>query len=586
VLSRAPGALARAIATLARERTPQVAGNPAMLARFLATKLERIAARAIEERTRDRSEVVKDIGLAVVGSDPEVHPPLFLEEAGPSSEHAILKEAVETLPPSALGELVAIHYPRMRGDVRDLNHLLDRTTAWQMQRQAALDATQQRLRALGSGTEEIGDLVDRLLWNEVDNTRRLDLLYKDNSLWHMDFSRLKVVLVELLDSGQMEKAGALARKFMSGLMAPDLAVRLRVARGARNLFEILEGRPAAKSLLQWIGDIVLTRLPDEKDGGIAKCLSDAVASLGDRLLRSGEFPDALDLMRRAERLVESKAPSTQERGRVLLEAMGRAGDVRTTGSLLEAALHGDPKRSSVAVEILERGRVPHLLEKMAVEEDRSRRSELVKLLKRMSASHSAPFVSYLKDRRWYVVRNVVAILASTGDRRLLAEMDVTARHADARVRKEVVRAFLQLGSPECEDRIVKATTDADARVQIAAVNALVALKGKRALDALVAVVRAAGPYANTTSEVRQEAVLGLGKLGKESAVPILTDIATRKGLLGYAETTELRIAAAKALGMLGTPEARAVLEDLAAEDSRSAVREAASHGARKGPSPG
>jgi HEAT repeat protein len=76
-------------------------------------------------------------------------------------------------------------------------------------------------------------------------------------------------------------------------------------------------------------------------------------------------------------------------------------------------------------------------------------------------------------------------------------------------------------------------------------------------------------------EVRQEAFLGLGKLGHAPAAPLLMEVLTRKGFLGRGEPVDLRVAAARALGSFGSKEVLALLNDVAANDAKPAVREAA-----------
>jgi HEAT repeat protein len=580
ILSRAPAALSRAISRLARDNGGW--SSSATIAGLIAARLERIGSHAIQESARDRGEVVKDLGKAVLGTDPEFHLPLFLEVTGPGSEHRIVTEAVESLTPGALGDLVAIHYPSLGGDCRDLARMLDRAGAWRLQRAAALDSMRQALRAVGTSGEEIADLVDRLLWAEVDNRRRLELLYKDDGLWRMSFSRVDTVFVDLLDSGQVEEASSLVKKYLGGLTSPDLATRRGVARELRGLIERLDGNPSVAPLLQPLEETALARLVDEPDDAIAEQLSEALCFLGDRMLGSGRWDRFLALCHRADRLIESAATAAKERGQALAEGLSRCGDAGTMDALVEAARRNDVS-STLAVSILERGRIPALVERLASESDRSRRSELVNLLKGMATSRPAPFARYLQDSRWFLVRNVVAILGSTANRGVLATLDQVAKHTEPRVRKEYVRAISQI--PEAEDRIVKTLADRDPRVQVAAIHALVARKSRRSLDPLVALIRVAPPYEGSSQSIRQEAVLALGKLGFDAAFAVLSEIVGRKTLLGHVEPTDLRVAATKALGLLGTPQARAVLEDLAAGDPRAAVREAAAQATRKSSSP-
>jgi hypothetical protein len=581
MLTRDPEAVARAIQTAARNRDPGAAPPPETIAEIMADTLERLAERAIEEHQRSREEVLADIGRAVVAADPRIHASLFLEKAGSRSIRKNLASAVETLPPDAISELIAIHFPLANGDFRRLTEILGRTLTWKEDRAAVLTSLEARLRAVGMGPDEYQDLIDHLLWGEVPTARRLELLQKGDLLWRVDFTRMKEVLVKLFASDQVKEATALIQKYLSGLMMEDLEIKRLVADNARYILQLIEKMGKGQPMLARISDLFFMRLQDEQDPDVVSRLAGGLAFLADLRLRSGDMAATLDLMRKAENLGASSVPALRERGERLAEALSRAGNDKIFKSLTEMLLTGADQASMEASEILKRGgnrSANYLIERLAEEESRTHRARLVMLLKEMGKGSSVPFVARLEDPRWYLVRNVVGILGDIGDAGVLPELRKVASHPDPRVRREVVRTYTRFVAPECEDLIVEALSDEDRGVQITAVNALAMLKGPKTLGVLTQIARKGGQFQAVAPEVRQEAIASLGRLASGAVFPVLSEIVSRKGFLGHVETTEIRAAAARALGGLKTPEAIAMLTELAQKDPRQPVREAAQEG--------
>jgi HEAT repeat protein len=577
LLGRDPAALARALMIVAHGRGGRTASTESV-AEAVAEALERLAERAIEEHQRDRSEILADVGRALVHADPELHPPLFLEKAGPRSIRKNLAAAVEGLRPESIAELVAAHLPRAGGDYTRLIEILNRITAWRTDRSATLAAVRSRLTASGLSEEEFRDLADHLIWSDLTMARRLELLYSGELLWRVDFTRVKEVLVKLFATDRIREATNLIQKYLSGLLSSDLELRRRVADNTRYLLHLIEKTGKGQAMLGRIADMFFTRLQDEPDADVVARLAGGLAFLADLWMRSDDLGSALDLMRKAERLGDSSASMVKARGGRLAEALARAGSDKVFKRLTDLLLNGSDQATLEAAEILKRGgnrSATFLIERLAEEENRSHRARLVMLLKDMGKGSSSPFVSRLDDSRWFLVRNVVGILGDIGDPGVLPELKSVAAHGDPRVRREVVRTFARFGTAECEELIVAAVADEDRGVQITAVNALATLKGRRSLSALADVAKKAGPFEEISAEVRQEAIASLGKVGAPEAVHVLREIITRRGFLGPTEPTEVRVAAAKALGALRAPEALALLKELSEKDPRQAVRDAA-----------
>jgi HEAT repeat protein len=149
------------------------------------------------------------------------------------------------------------------------------------------------------------------------------------------------------------------------------------------------------------------------------------------------------------------------------------------------------------------------------------------------------------DPRWYVVRNVVGILARTHDPSALPYLERTLRHNDERVRRETIRALMGIRDALAAEMLTGALADEDAQnVQIAA-RYLGVLKSRGALAALHEVALGQGK-GNRESGPRTEAIETIGRIGSPESVSVLGSVARQRGFLGGRQK-ELRAAAAAAL---------------------------------------
>jgi len=583
LLSREPATMARCVVQHAR-RIARAGADTQSIADAVADTLERLAERAIAERQREREEILADLGRVVVFSEPELHPFLFAERPGARNQHKNLAAAIECLPPEGIADVVADHFRQGGGDHRRLTDMLARTSVWRESRGAALPVVQKKLRDLGAEPAQCRDLLDNLGWPDLPLPRRIELLQRGAHLWNADFGRVKDVLTRLFASDQAREATSLIQKYLDGLLSDELEVRRRVADNARYVLQLLEKvRKGQQAMLGRIADLFYTRLQDEQDADVVARLAGGLAFLADLRLRSGEYAAALDLMRKADQLGASSASVIRQRGERLTEALSRVGSDKLFSSLTEMLLSGDEQSSIEAAEILKRGgsrSATFLIERLAEEENRAHRARLVTLLKEMGKGTSGPFLARLDDPRWFLVRNVVGILGDIGDVAALPRLRGVIQHSDPRVRREAVRTVSRFagdaGCAEmCEEMIIAALEDDDRGVQAMAIGALAATATPRRLPALLEVARRSGPHSGASLEVRQEAIAALGKLAAEEALPVLTDILTRRGLLGHQEPTELRAAAVKALACIKSAGARRLVTETAQKDPRQAVREAA-----------
>lgn len=579
LMQKDPAGLARALSQAAarRDRTPGASDLDGQ-SESVADSLERMSERAIEEKQRDAGSILADLGRILAQTEPEHQARIILDKVGPRSPRKNLTSAVENMPQEALADLVTNQIAGTGGDFQRLHDLLERTQTWRQDRSAALRVVDDRLRLHGVTEQERKDMVDHLMWAELDVSRRLQLLNQHDYLWKVDFQRVKEVLVKLFATDQIKEATTLIQKYLSGLLVEDAVTRRKVADNARYILHLIEKTGKGAPMLGRIAEMFFTRIHDEPDAEVHSRLAAGLAFLADLRLRNGELGAVLELMRRAEGFTSSGDPLVRERGDRLCDALSRVGNEKLFKILTDKHLEGSDSGSMEAAEILKRGgarSANYLIDRLAEEDDRGSRARLVTLLKEMGRGSSLPFTARLADTRWFLVRNVVHILGEIGDTSVVPSLREVMKHPDARVRKELVRTLMRLSGTECEGLIIDAIADPDRGVQETAVSSLSVLRGERSEGIILDIVKKAGPYAGVDTDVRAEAIASAGRMGLKEAIQPLIEILTKKAFIGFAESATLRIAAVQALGALGGDLVIETLRTVAQTEGKREVREAA-----------
>jgi hypothetical protein len=189
-----------------------------------------------------------------------------------------------------------------------------------------------------------------------------------------------------------------------------------------------------------------------------------------------------------------------------------------------------------------------LLEVLADEPDMTARKAMVDLISSLAREYVSELGHRVADRRWYFVRNVVAIMGGTHDVQALPYLERTLRHADQRVRRETIRAAAGIRDAHAGEMLIAALGDGDAaNVQLAArYLGLLGIGG--GVPALEQVARGEG-RGNRENAPRIEAIEALGRIGAPGSARVLEEIARQRGLLA-GRTREIRAAASAALVVL------------------------------------
>lgn len=139
-------------------------------------------------------------------------------------------------------------------------------------------------------------------------------------------------------------------------------------------------------------------------------------------------------------------------------------------------------------------------------------ARVISIIAKDSVEQLAPF---LKDERWYVVRNIAMILGMIATEATLPYLKKVAGHGDARVRREVARALGRVKSPEGLGTLRDLLDDENKMIRLAAASAAGEIGGEAARAFLEDAILSKGFEAKATDEKRRlmEVYGAMGKAG-------------------------------------------------------------------------
>lgn len=312
--------------------------------------------------------------------------------------------------------------------------------------------------------------------------------------------------------------------------------------------EAADGISDGDILVSVVSLVTIERRPDM----FASLMSLVEDGLG-LLLEWGEYDDAVTAASALEALDRDPTLDGAQRDRVRKALAGLASVKYLRDAATAIRLHppGTPEHDSckTLITVLGRHAISPLLEVLADEPDMAARKALVDMIADMAPHHVAELGDRTSDPRWYFVRNVVAILGSTRSAEVLPHLNRTLRHADARVRRETIRAVAGVRDRLAEEMLVAALSDEDAQNVGLAARYLGNLGSQSAVTALGAVARAEG-RGNREPAPRIEALEALGRIATAEAESAVTDVARHRGIIRTGRVREIQAAAEAALASI------------------------------------
>jgi len=186
-------------------------------------------------------------------------------------------------------------------------------------------------------------------------------------------------------------------------------------------------------------------------------------------------------------------------------------------------------------------------------------------------AHPERLVPWLKDSRWYVVRNAVHILGWIGGEAIVNLLQPALRHPDPRVRHEVVAALGQADRAVARPLLLELLPGSDTRLFCAILQQLAFQPDAATARLLVSFLR--DPvFEQRPNDEKRAIYSALAAVGTDDVLPDL-EAELAKGTWLARGADMHRQAIARCVARIGTPRARALLER-GAESKRPPVRAA------------
>jgi HEAT repeat protein len=193
-------------------------------------------------------------------------------------------------------------------------------------------------------------------------------------------------------------------------------------------------------------------------------------------------------------------------------------------------------------------------------EHRHHRDAICEHLARTGREHIDIISRGIFDRRWFVVRNSVTILASIGSDKAYAYLEKAVGHEDPRVRQQVIKGLAGTVNDRGVDLIVKLVWDKAETVSQSALEALLNLEDEKALKAITALIND-DRFTGLSFGVQESLLVAYSRLAGEYAVSYLTGLISRWGIARNKTQEFYQEIAFKALGNNKSEKAGKVLLD-------------------------
>ena len=311
---------------------------------------------------------------------------------------------------------------------------------------------------------------------------------------------------------------------------------------------------------------LLARLAAERGDEIYLFLLRRAIGCAERLRLRHDLPPLLPLVEllAAHAADDNRGPSLAECARFGLEQLAAADDllqfifdrVVASDGVSNDALHAlFAAGGSTAIGLA--------LDKMATSDSRAVRRALAILLVRAGEPAVPAIQGMMGDQRWFVIRNLAAILGDIGSSGALDGLQKCLRHGDIRVGKEAIRSLAKIGGRDAEAALIAVLRDSNPQLLSQVIASLGGMKSNMALPELMQILCREDLFLKNLS-LKMEVLTAIAMIGDPSVAERLAEIIRSRSLIARGRRLRLKIAIADCLGKLADQQALPVLLKLAA----------------------
>ncbi len=190
-----------------------------------------------------------------------------------------------------------------------------------------------------------------------------------------------------------------------------------------------------------------------------------------------------------------------------------------------------------------------MVETLGVEEDMYVRKCIVDTLAELCRERIPMLGSYMDDPRWYLVRNIVSIMARFHSPEIIPYLRRAFDHPNPKVRAEAIRALGMIGGHAACALLQQGLRDEDETTRILCIRWLGRLEDASAATRLIRMLEDKEPGGDSLA-VKKEIISSLGQIKAPESYSVLRKYKVKQKRLNRAEWQEINNAAAEALRRL------------------------------------
>jgi len=322
------------------------------------------------------------------------------------------------------------------------------------------------------------------------------------------------------DTGQRATAGP-------GAEFSATARRRAVLRVLLDLFERATSRQEAETYAETLPPLFSEALDDNDLAGLARDWTDLAAVTARHRETKPQLGQALEQIRTSFLTIQNLEQLT------VIIATGSDEDRNHVCRLLPAL--GDRAGDSLVLALI-------------AARERQHRKRLLDAVVSLGSRAVPLALKRITDHRWYVVRNMIAIVRETGGRQAAERMLTLSRHPQFQVRKELMGALLSMGHPSGLKLVGRGLRDGDSKMRSACIGLLGSHRSTGSVEMLLGVLDdRTGKNKPFSQAQKASAIWALGQIGDPAALPPLHRRLRRRRLFSASNDHALNMAILRSL---------------------------------------
>jgi len=306
-----------------------------------------------------------------------------------------------------------------------------------------------------------------------------------------------------------------------------------------------------------ISDIIMCMLHNADDQEQLDLLVNNLSEVFGYILQTGDYQQLLRLFNLCDTMPLSETIRQELRSRYTsyeyLEEM-----------LVGLHIWGKAKYEIIAslIKVVGHPFIEVLLDRLAVEDSLSLRRFLIDRIQEFGTDARDAVIARLSDKRWFVLRNLIAICHALNDSSVLEHIRPLINNPNSKVRQEALRTCLHFQDPVAERQLLYDMGSQDHEIQQAAI----ALAGKsRSVDIykrLISITSKPG-LGSTDLDLKCAAIKALAEIGRAETIPELSAILSSSSFLNSRQLTRLKLDVIRSLQLYPREQALPLLQKYA-----------------------